>query len=69
MEIMVVMVLVAMFATAFVLVLGLKAFAKGHDDADDLVVNNRYMRLRVEIQALAIALILFGIFLAHYWHF
>jgi len=69
MEIMVVLVLVALFATAYVLVLGLKAFAKGHDDAGDLVVNNYYMRRRVALQALTIALILSGILLARYWHF
>ena len=50
MEIMVVMVLAALFATAYVLVLGLKAFAKGHDDVGDLVVNNYYMRRRVALQ-------------------
>lgn len=69
MEIMIVFVLVALFATAYVLVLGLKAFAKGHDDSNDLVVNNYYMRRRVAFQALTIALILLGILLVRYWHF
>lgn len=59
----------AWLVTAIVLIAGLSTFAEGHDDARDLVANNRLMRLRVEVQAIAIAFVLIGLLIAEFWHF
>lgn len=61
MDIIVVFAVVALLATAVDLVLGLRAFAKGSDDAQDLVINNYWMRRRVQLQALTIGIVLLGI--------
>lgn len=59
----------AWLVTAIVLIVGLSTFAEGHDDARDLAANNRLMRLRVEVQAIAIAFVLIGLLIAEFWHF
>lgn len=61
MEIILLFAVVALLATAMDLVLGLRAFAKGSDDAQDLVTNNYWMRRRVQLQALTIGIVLLGI--------
>jgi hypothetical protein len=69
MEIVVVFAVAALLATAVDLVLGLRAFAKGSDDAQDLVINNYWMRRRVQLQALTIGIVLLGILLFEIWRF
>lgn len=69
MNIFVLFAIFAWLATAVVLIIGMSTFAEGHDDAKDLVANNRWMRLRVEVQAIAIAFVLIGLLIAEFWHF
>lgn len=62
------LVKLAFFAAVLVLVLGIGSMAFGRETAEDMVKGNKLMRLRVEIQAVALALIVIGLLLAKYWH-
>ena len=58
----------ALFAVIVVFVLGIGSMAMGKETAEDMARGNKLMRLRVEIQAVALGLILVGLIVAKYWH-
>jgi len=58
----------ALFAVIIVFVLGIGSMAIGHNTAEDMAKGNKLMRLRVEIQAVALALIVIALVTAKYWH-
>ena len=60
--------ILALMGVIIVFVFGMGSMALGHETAEDMVVSNKLMRLRVEIQAVALALILAGLLIAKYWH-
>lgn len=59
----------ALLGVVIVFFFGMGSLASGHDTAEDMVVSNKLMRLRVELQALALALIVTGLLVAKYWRF
>lgn len=60
--------ILALFAVIIVFVLGIGSMALGHETAEDMAKGNKLMRLRVEIQAVALALIVMALLVAKYWH-
>jgi Hypoxia induced protein conserved region len=61
------LVKLAFFGVILVLIFGIGSMAFGRDTAEDMVKGNKLMRLRVEIQAIALALIVTALLLAKYW--
>ena len=61
------LVKLALFGVILVFILGIGSMAFGHETAEDMAKGNKLMRLRVEIQALALALIVAGLLIAKYW--
>jgi len=60
--------ILALFAVIIVFVLGIGSMALGKETAEDMAKGNKLMRLRVEIQAVALALIVAALLIAKYWH-
>ena len=58
MDALVPLVKLALFTVILVFIFGIGSMAFGHETTEDMVVSNKLMRLRVEIQALALGLIL-----------
>lgn len=60
--------ILALFGVVIVFVFGIGSLAFGHETPEDMVQSNKLMRLRVEIQAVALGLIIAGLLIAKYWH-
>ena len=67
MDALVPLVKLALFAVILVFIFGIGSMAFGHETSEDMVVSNKLMRLRVEIQAVALGLIIAGLLIAKYW--
>lgn len=61
------LVKLALFGVILVFLFGIGSMAFGHETAEDMVNGNKLMRLRVEIQAVALALIVTALLLEKYW--
>ena len=67
MDVVAPLAVLALFGVIIVFVFGMGSLAFGHETAEDMVLSNKLMRLRVEIQALALALIITGLLIVKYW--
>lgn len=61
------LVKLAFFALILVMILGIWSMAKGKETAESIVEGNKLMRLRVGIQALALALIVAALLYEEFW--
>lgn len=67
MDALVPLVKLALFAVILVFIFGIGSMAFGRETAEDMVQGNKLMRLRVEIQAVALGLIIVALLIAKYW--
>ncbi len=67
MDALVPLVKLALFGVILVFVFGIGSMAIGRETAEDMVTGNKLMRLRVEIQAVALGLIIIALLFAKYW--
>ena len=58
----------ALFAVSLVLILGIWSMARGKETRENVVKGNKLMRLRLAVQAVALALVLIGLYYEYFRH-